>query len=144
MKSKSKKTFSQNLLTSLKRWGPVVLVMAAIFYFSNQPGGDPPAYPILNLIYKKSAHMLGYALLATSVRRALYSDEQAKFGWRASIFPLIYAVLYAVSDEYHQSFTPLRNPSPVDVLIDTTGACLGLLAFERFSKLRQWILKGLA
>jgi VanZ family protein len=42
---------------------------------------------------------------------------------------LFFTVLYAVSDEYHQSFTPGRHSSGYDVIIDACGAftVLGLL-----------------
>jgi VanZ family protein len=35
-------------------------------------------------------------------------------------------VIYAVSDEFHQSFTPGREPKLRDVLIDTAGSFLGM------------------
>jgi VanZ family protein len=34
--------------------------------------------------------------------------------------------MYAVSDEWHQSFVPTRVGTPWDVLIDAAGAALGL------------------
>jgi VanZ family protein len=41
-------------------------------------------------------------------------------------------ILYAITDEYHQSFVPGRSPRGMDVGIDALGAVLGLLpAFIR-------------
>jgi VanZ family protein len=40
-----------------------------------------------------------------------------------------FCILYAVADELHQLFVPGRAASPVDVLIDTGGALLGILLF---------------
>lgn len=37
------------------------------------------------------------------------------------------AVLYGLSDEWHQSFVPGRTPDVLDVLTDATGAAVGLL-----------------
>jgi VanZ family protein len=37
------------------------------------------------------------------------------------------AVLYGVSDEWHQSFVPGRTPDFVDILTDAAGAAVGLL-----------------
>lgn len=37
------------------------------------------------------------------------------------------AVLYGVSDEWHQSFVPGRTPDILDVLIDALGAACGLI-----------------
>lgn len=39
---------------------------------------------------------------------------------------LIIGIIYASSDEIHQSFTPGRSPMITDVLIDTLGVCLGI------------------
>jgi VanZ family protein len=36
-------------------------------------------------------------------------------------------VLYAISDEYHQSFVANRHPQATDVLIDACGAATALL-----------------
>jgi VanZ family protein len=34
--------------------------------------------------------------------------------------------MYAVSDEWHQTFVPTRVGTPSDVMIDAAGAALGL------------------
>ena len=36
-------------------------------------------------------------------------------------------LLYAISDEYHQSFIPGRSAQWQDVLIDTTGVFVGVI-----------------
>lgn len=36
-------------------------------------------------------------------------------------------LVYAISDEIHQSFTPGRTPSAIDVGIDTAGVILGII-----------------
>lgn len=36
-------------------------------------------------------------------------------------------IIYAISDELHQSFIPGRSPSAIDVGIDTAGVILGIL-----------------
>jgi VanZ family protein len=45
-------------------------------------------------------------------------------------------VVYALLDEYHQSFVPSRTGSVYDSLIDATGGLVALL-FVRAWKLRQ-------
>ena len=47
------------------------------------------------------------------------------------------AFLYAASDEWHQSFVPSRGSSFHDVLIDATGAALGLLLLHGWLLWRQ-------
>ena len=36
-------------------------------------------------------------------------------------------ILYAISDEFHQSFSPGRSPKVTDVYIDTLGVIVGAL-----------------
>ena len=43
---------------------------------------------------------------------------------------LLFCFLYACSDEFHQSFSPGRAPQVRDVLIDTSGALTGIIAFS--------------
>ena len=44
---------------------------------------------------------------------------------------LVLALVYAVSDEFHQSFVPERHPSAADLLADAlgAGACVCTLYF---------------
>lgn len=87
----------------------------------------------LSLLVRKAAHMTEYAVLFFLLRRALRLSGVSRPGLAA--LPL--CVLYAAGDEFHQSFTEGRGPSPVDVGIDGAGALLmwGLLAaWERVRK----------
>ena len=40
---------------------------------------------------------------------------------------LILYIIYAISDEIHQSFVPGRGPQLLDVIIDTSGASIGII-----------------
>ena len=59
--------------------------------------------------------------LALSYLRAVDGDIRK---WRLI---WLLAILYAASDEFHQSFVPGRGPSVIDVGIDAIGAGLGLM-----------------
>lgn len=105
------------------RWFPAIAVMAVIFGFSSIPSQEMPNFGLWDLVVKKGAHMLGYGLLALAYWYGLHFDKNR--WWLV----LLIAVLYALSDEYHQSFVPGRHPSWVDALvIDGSGAALMLLA----------------
>jgi VanZ family protein len=39
---------------------------------------------------------------------------------------LVVALVYALSDEFHQAFVPGRHPDPFDLLWDAAGALIGL------------------
>lgn len=49
--------------------------------------------------------------------------------WRekAVTLSLLFSILYAISDEIHQIFVPMRTPDMMDILADSTGAGLFLI-----------------
>jgi VanZ family protein len=104
------------------RWLPTAVLMVIIFTLSATPSQDLPNFGLWDFIVKKGAHMLGYALLAVSIWYAEGFNRHR--GWLA----LGLAVIYALTDEFHQSFVPGRHPSVVDALgFDGVGAGIGLL-----------------
>jgi VanZ family protein len=55
----------------------------------------------------------------------------------------VLAVLYAISDEVHQSFVPTREGTLRDVIIDAIGALLAWTALTQLlhtlpAKLKKW------
>jgi len=113
----------------INRWLPALLVMGIIFGFSSITGEEMPGFGAWDLILKKGAHVLGYALLAFFLWYAQGFDRHR--WWLAFVL----AVLYAISDEFHQSFVAGRHPSWVDALvIDGSGAAFGLFAGWRMQK----------
>ncbi len=97
------------------------MLMAAIFFLSSQPGADLPNFGSLDYVLKKSAHAIGYGLLALMCWRGFgFAPRRIWHAW-------VIAVLYAVTDEGHQAFVPGRHSSAVDVfLFDGLGAAAGL------------------
>jgi VanZ family protein len=110
------------------RWLPSILLMLVIFGFSSVPASKLPNFGSNDLIIKKGGHVLGYALLALANWYGLRFDRRR--WWLA----LLFAVIYAISDEFHQSFVPGRHPSWVDALVIDGGAAattLGLVDWMR-------------
>lgn len=108
-------------------WVPALVVMGVIFWFSAQSGEELPVFSWADKIVKKSGHMIGYALLAFWYWYAL--GWQSNRRWLAWLL----AVLYAMTDEYHQSFVPFRSPSVWDVLVfDNFGALISLWLTNRY------------
>lgn len=68
------------------------------------------------------------------------------FVWQRKIpVPVIVIMLgmiCAVLDEFHQSFTPGRNPSGFDVMIDTAGVCVGMIVVLLVRRLLRKSMKG--
>lgn len=106
--------------------------MLVIFAFSAQPSESLPDFNRLDRLVKKGGHMLGYALLAVSYWRGLEWDGRRRpMAW-------LFAVLYAATDEFHQSFVPGRNASLWDVVIfDSLGAVAGIWLAGEFFKLKR-------
>jgi VanZ family protein len=109
------------------RWFPSLLVMLMIFLFSGRPTSELPNFGWFDVMLKKSGHMIGYALLALSYWQILqFRSDKRGLAWGL-------AILYAISDEFHQSFVPGRGASLWDVLIfDNLGALFSLGLFTRF------------
>lgn len=61
-----------------------------------------------------------YAILYWLTYRAI-NENRSRKNW---VGPLIFIVLYAISDEFHQSFVPGRRARATDVGIDTVGALI--------------------
>lgn len=102
-------------------WLPALVMMGVIFWFSAQPAEELPVFSWADTIVKKSGHVIGYALLAFSYWYALGLEKNKR--WLAWSF----VILYALTDEYHQSFVTGRHSSIWDVLIfDNIGALLSV------------------
>ncbi len=129
-----------------KNWLPLLLWMAVIFIASTSagspevsshflrpllrwlfPGITEHTFEILHLCARKAAHLIEYAILGClALRTAREEPALAGKGLRAQMAAtLVFAALYACTDEFHQRFVPTRHSSPVDVMIDTAGAAIG-------------------
>jgi vanZ family protein len=79
-----------------------------------------------NPIIRKLAHFSIYALVGVWIM-AFMSTFDIRL-YKKWIISMLVGVLYAASDEFHQSFVPGRSPSIVDVGIDSLGVLTGILA----------------
>jgi VanZ family protein len=102
-------------------WGPVLLVMGLIFFFSSlpDPGGPPGG------ISDKTAHVLIYAALGASLVRALAGGRITAMTVTRILLAAALGTLYGISDEIHQHFVPPRTPDILDVVADSVGAFVG-------------------
>lgn len=126
--------FSKN---PILRWTPGFLMMLTIYLFSARPSTDV-IFSLFNHIIYKGGHVIGYAMLAMCYWRAFgFRDDKRWLAW-------LLAVLYAVTDEYHQSFVPGRHPSVFDILVyDNIGALISLWLAGLFMKQKQPASQGL-
>jgi VanZ family protein len=86
---------------------------------------------------RKAGHLIGYGLVAFTFLRAWLHTLDLRaprplLAWRlqSALLAIVSTAIVASCDEFHQSFLPDRTGSPLDVLLDTAGACaLCLLAW---------------
>lgn len=102
------------------RWLLVILWMTAIFGFSSIPSLASPLADVWDIILRKFAHAFEYAVLAVLFVRA-FGRRTA----RAYAAAVLCAAMYAVTDEWHQSFVGGREAAAHDVLVDAFGAVIG-------------------
>jgi VanZ family protein len=121
---------SMSIRVFLIRWLPALVIMGLIFVFSSLPSDKIPYYGGFDYVVKKGGHALGYGLLGLSYYYALPRSLSRVYRW---ILALIMVILFALSDEYHQSFVQGRNSSLGDVAIDTLGAIIALFLGAGYS-----------
>jgi len=67
------------------------------------------------------------------------AEKPRPWRWSQALLALGVATLYAASDEIHQYFVPSREARFGDVMLDATGAALGLLVIWAFGRWRwRW------
>ena len=102
----------------------MLLWMGAIFFLSDQSRSDIPSFGFWDTFIKKGSHFLAYAVLAFLALRVTSG------GKRPYIWAFLITILYAMSDEYHQTFIPGRNGTVVDVVIDCLGGLMALFSLR--------------
>ena len=104
-------------------WLPPIIWAAVIFTFSSIADLESGLTDALDMVLRKLAHMFEYAVLFILFVRL---GESKKYEpWTVYLASLICVILYALTDEWHQSFVPGRIGSLTDVGIDATGAIIG-------------------
>ena len=80
-------------------------------------------------LVRKTAHLTEFAILAWLCWRALRKPirrDPRPWSWRIAGLAVGAVVLYASSDEFHQSFVRNRTGLVTDVCIDTAGGIIGI------------------
>jgi VanZ family protein len=122
----------KKFLSIVPRWLPALFIMVVIFLFSSQPRDNLPNFLSWDYVIKKTAHAIGYGLLALSYFHFFKYDK--KRYWLAWFL----AVAFSATDEFHQSFVSGRHASITDVLVfDNLGAMAVLLLYFISQSLRR-------
>lgn len=127
-----------------------VLWMGVIFYMSHQPAkiSSVQSDNVMHVIKKvsksegiknninsftvrKGAHMFLFGVLGILFFKSVYNGNNIL---KSVFIALLLAFLYACSDEYHQTFVVGRSGQFKDVLIDFSGAFIGVLIVSLITK----------
>jgi VanZ family protein len=147
--SKQIVTVSQRLW----RYGPLLLWIVFIWFASTSrfsaDNTSQLVRPILLLLFpnlseaqlavahfltRKAGHFTEYAVLAFLARRAFITSSSAFVQQHWFQLGLLLVAIYALIDEFHQSFVPSRTPSIYDSAIDVAGGLTVLLIARLYGK----------
>ena len=114
----------------LNSYIPIVLWSGFIFLLSNQPVLPGPQLYTWDFIFKKCAHIFVYFVLFLLVNRgiSIHFDGKSKKSYLA----LLFTIVYAMTDEFHQSFIPGRSSTIRDLGYDGLGMIIGWLKLHRY------------
>lgn len=134
----------------VKEWLPAVLWAAVMFVFSTDlfSGTHTEGFigPLVRFLFpdiswqdldrahsllRKLGHFSEYFILTVLLMRALRQENSGRTERRHLLISFAIATLYAISDEFHQSFVPSRGASVIDVLIDMCGGISGIFWSHR-------------
>lgn len=101
---------------------PLLCVMGLIFDLSGLPG-DILSLPAINGV-DLFLHGVIYGVLAGAALFAIHPHAGRIQKKQTLIGVVLFCLLYGVSDEFHQSFTPFRTVSVWDVAADTAGGAI--------------------
>ncbi|MEQ4485325.1 VanZ family protein [Cohnella silvisoli] len=118
------------------RYLPAIFCMLAIFITSSRSGEQLDS--ILPWVQKwlpgltdfNPMHYVAYFILGLTVAFAMGRRAAT---WRGLALNVAICVLYGLTDEWHQSYVPMRSPDPMDLLHDGIGAAVaGLIVLIFF------------
>ncbi|NLA76262.1 MAG: VanZ family protein [Clostridiales bacterium] len=127
----------KNPLPAAVFWAAAAAVMITIFYLSHQQGAESDGtssrtldffeallgISIDHAVFRELAHAAEFFALAFFVFFAV----RFTCGCFRPVLTLVFASLYAVTDEIHQLFVPGRAFQLFDWFVDTSGAAASVL-----------------
>ena len=121
-------------------WVPLLAYVSAMFYLSSQPlqGQEFAVYikAVKSLIYAegnnlpigfdKVFHVIEYAILGILTFRALRYARMDKSEVAIALLSIMLVVIFGLTDEFHQWFTPFRQVEGWGLMADALGGTLGV------------------
>jgi VanZ family protein len=119
----------------IKNWLPLLVWAGLIFFLSHQPNLKSGLPVTWDFVLRKLAHILEYAILAFLLIRAFKEHQISQK--KVLCLTVILAILYAISDEWHQAFVFGREGTWRDVLIDSLGIFLTVFLYRKSKNQRR-------
>ncbi len=129
------------VLKLLWSWLPPVLLMGIIFYLSSRQNISVSESTTVDFAFFKSLHIIEYGMLTFLFFRAYALTFTRWTGRKIVIFSAVSALVYALSDEIHQTFVPTRTGQLRDIFIDLIGISVVVMYTDYYSKKVRAILK---
>lgn len=133
----------------LRRYLPLIIWMGFIFFASTGemsasntsrfirplvlwlfPEITEERLQLVHLVVRKCAHFAEYGLLALLAARAFLASSKNFLRNRWFLSSLLLVIIYALLDEFHQSYVLTRTGSIYDSMIDTAGGLTALIIFS--------------
>jgi len=114
-------------------WLPAILYAGMIVMFSSMSSPQTYFPGWAGEINDKVLHTLEYAILAILCYRAFLYASGPRLAEFAGSLAILAAILFGVSDELHQSFVPLREADPWDVIANAAGSLMGVTVWQKIS-----------
>jgi VanZ family protein len=115
-------------VTPIRIYLPFLFWLITIFALSAYPKAIIPQSRYIS--WDKIAHLVEYAILGYLASRAAYFSGSRFLYSRWLWIGVLFGIIYAISDEYHQLYVPGRIGSPYDVVADSIGVLLGVWLFR--------------
>ena len=112
---------------AIKYWAPLYLY-AALIFFTSSLSGPLPKLDVPQL--DKLIHLIEYAIFGLLASRAFRNSYRQAFLKNYKILAILLALVYGISDEFHQLFVPGRDFSIFDMVFDGIGGMLGAFVYS--------------
>jgi VanZ family protein len=133
---------TQTMRNFIRQWLPLILWLCFIFWMSTGSFSSENTFSavkavlqfllpnlsareviLIHAMTRKAAHVFEYFVLGLLLFRAFHVPG-AGWKWRWCLFAVLGVVIWALGDEFHQSFVASRTSSITDVGIDAAGGIL--------------------
>ena len=121
-------------------WMPPLGWMVLIFFLSSIPDSRLPRVPYSYVVHK-IVHCIEYSFLGIFVFRAFLNSLISYKTLKLILITLGLVFLYAVLDEWHQTFVAGRFGDFSDVVFDTIYAFVGIYFFYHSPSKKEAILR---